>query len=116
MSKQNVVKKVSGAVADVTQDQVGSVFDAVFDVLGGLAQDQSCRIKDFGTFKVKLRAERTGTSLKDRKPIKIPPRLAMTFKLAGAFKESINAAPAKKAAKKAPAKKAPAKKAAKKKK
>ena len=109
MSKQNVVKKVSGAVADVTQDQVGSVFDAVFNVLGGLEKDQSCRIKDFGTFKVKLRAARTGTSLKDRKPIKIPPRLAMTFKLAGAFKESINTAPKKKA-KKAPAKKKAAKK------
>ena len=115
MSKQNVVKKVSGAVADVTQDQVGSVFDAVFGVLGGLEKDQVCRIKDFGSFKVKLRAARTGTSLKTGESIQIPERLAMTFKLATAFKESINAAPKKKAAKKAPAKKA-AKKATKKKK
>ncbi len=112
MSKQNVVKKVSSANDDVTQDQVGAVFDAVFGVISGLEEDQVCRIKDFGSFKVKRRAARKGTSLTpDRKQIDIPERLAMTFKLATAFKESINSAPkkAKKAAKK------PAKKKAKKK-
>jgi DNA-binding protein HU-beta len=105
MSKQNVVKKVSSAVSDVTQEQVGSVFDAVFGSLSGLEEDQVCRIKDFGSFKVKRRAARTGTSLQSGKQIKIPSRLAMTFKLATAFKESVNTAPKKKAAKKKATKK-----------
>ena len=105
MSKQNVVKKVSSANDDMTQEQVGSVFDAVFGVISGLEEDQVCRIKDFGSFKVKRPAARKGTSLTSGKQIDIPERLAMTFKLATAFKESINAAPKKKAAKKKPAKK-----------
>ncbi|MAD60900.1 MAG: hypothetical protein CMH49_05225 [Myxococcales bacterium] len=101
MSKQNVVKKVSSAVVDVTQEQAGAVFDAVFDTLAGLEEDQVCRIKDFGTFKVKRRKARSGTDLKTKKRIEIPSKLAMTFKLATAFKESINVkkkAPAKKKA------------------
>ena len=109
MSKQNVVKKVSSANDDVTQEQVGSVFDAVFNVISNLEEDQVCRIKDFGSFKVKRRAARKGTSLTSGKQIDIPERLAMTFKLATAFKESLNTAPKKKAAKK-PAKKKAAKK------
>ena len=44
-------------------------------------ENQKCQIKDFGTFKVKRRAPRKGVSLKTGKAIKIPSRLAMTFKM-----------------------------------
>ena len=37
----------------------GAVFDAVFDTLAGLEEDQVCRIKDFRTFKVKRRKARS---------------------------------------------------------
>ena len=115
MSKQNVVKKVQSAVGEgVSQEQIGSVFDATFEVLSNLEEEQRCRIKDFGTFKVKKRAARPGTSLKTKKKITIPARLAMTFKLSTTFKDSLNAPAKKKAAPKKKAAKKSAKKAKKK--
>jgi DNA-binding protein HU-beta len=109
MAKQDVIKKVQEAMGGgATQDQIGKVLDATFIALQGLIKDQSCRIKDFGTFKVKERAARTGIELSTKKKIKIPARNAMTFKIAPSFKEELN--PPKKKAKAKAKKKAPAKK------
>ena len=118
MSKQNVIKKVQESLdADVTQKDIGAVFNAVFDVLGDLNEEQSCRIRDFGIFRVKLRQERRGSTIaspgKPAKKITIPARLAMTFKISKKFKDDLPSASKKKAAAKKKA--APKKKAAKKK-
>ena len=114
MAKQDVIKAVhekfsADSKRDLTQDTIGKILDATFEAIKGLEENQKCQIKDFGTFKVKRRAPRKGVSLKTGKAIKIPSRLAMTFKMSSSFKEELNPAkkaPAKKAAKKAPAKKA----------
>jgi nucleoid DNA-binding protein len=117
MSKQNVIKRVQDSIGadNVTQQQIGAVFGAVFDVLGDLNEEQSCRVRDFGIFKVKLRKAREGSSIAAKgqkaKKIPIPARLAMTFKISKNFKEALPAVEgATTAKKKAPAKKAPAKK------
>ena len=120
MSKQNVIKNVQDSLdIDATQKDIGAVFNAIFDVLGDLDEEQSCRIRDFGIFKVKLRKERKGSTIgKPAKKITIPARLAMTFKISKKFKDDLPAAAtATSAKKKAPAKKKAAtkKKAAKKK-
>ena len=107
MAKQDVIKAVHEKMGGtVSQENIGKVLDATFDAIKGLEKDQSCRIKDFGTFKVKERAARKGTSIgkdgKAGKQIDIPARLAMTFKMASNFKEALNTpAPKKAAAKKA---------------
>lgn len=111
MSKQNVIKRVQDSLGadQVTQQQVGAVFGAVFDVLSDLDQEQSCRVRDFGIFKVKHRQARTGSSIAPKgqkaKQIKIPARLAMTFKISKNFKDSLPAVEGATTAKKAPAKK-----------
>ena len=122
MAKQDVIKAVQEKMGGtVSQEAIGKVLDATFEVIKGLGKDASCRIKDFGTFKVKERAARTGKPIKGGAPIQIPARLAMTFKMSPSFKGALNPAPAaakaaepKKAAKAEP-KKADAKKPAKKK-
>ena len=88
MSKQNVIKNVQDSLdIDATQKDIGAVFNAIFDVLGDLDEEQSCRIRDFGIFKVKLRKERKGSTIgKPAKKITIPARLAMTFKISKKFK------------------------------
>jgi len=123
MTKQDVIKKVKESMGgSLTQEQIGKVLDATFSTIRDLEQDQSCRIKDFGTFKVKERAARAGVKLGTKEAIQIPARLAMTFKMSSSFKKDLNDLPdsmfkkdskkgAKKAPKKAAAKKAPAKKA-----
>ena len=99
MAKQDVIKAVHVAMgATVTQENIGKVLEATFDVIKGLGEDQSCRIKDFGTFKVKMRAARKSQGLNNSGPTTIPARLGMTFKIASNFKESLNA-PKKKAKK-----------------
>jgi nucleoid DNA-binding protein len=114
MSKQQIVKRVQEKL-DMGEDgqQVENVLDAVFQVIGDLNEDQSCRIRDFGVFKVKQRKARKATppprkGSAERVEIEIPAHLAMTFKISKKFKERINptAAPATKAkAKKTAAKK-----------
>ena len=123
MAKQDIIKAVHEVVGDrVNQKVIEKILDATFTAISGLEEEQSCRIKDFGTFKVKRRAARKITlpnAPKGKaKPVEVPSRLAMTFKMSSKFKEALNAeAPkAKKTAKKAAKKKAPAKKKAAKKK
>jgi len=109
MSKQKIVKRVQDTLgAETSAKQIEDVLGAVFAVIGNLDEGQSCRIRDFGVFKVKKRGERKGTSLpsasgKKSKTTTIPARLAMTFKISKKFKEMINPepAPVKKKAKKA---------------
>ena len=120
MSKQNVIKRVQDSIGadEITQQEINAVFGATFDVLGDLNEEQSCRIRDFGIFKVKLRQAREGSSIatsdKPAKKIPIPARLAMTFKISKNFKEALPAVETETAApttkKKAPAKKKAAKK------
>jgi nucleoid DNA-binding protein len=94
MAKQDVIKAVQEKMGGtVSQEAIGKVLDATFEVIKDLGKDASCRIKDFGTFKVKERAARTGKPIKGGAPIVIPARLAMTFKMAPAFKTSLNPAP-----------------------
>jgi len=122
MSKQNIVSRVQSALGEdskVNQRHIEAVLGAVFDTLGDLEEDQSCRIRDFGVFKVKRREARQGNPVgknaKDGGLIEIPARLAMTFKVSKQFKESLPPAPVAEAPKKA-TKKAAKKRAARKKK
>ena len=95
MAKQDVIKAVQEKMGGtVSQEAIGKVLDATFDVIKDLGKDASCRIKDFGTFKVKERAARTGKPIKGGAAIAIPARLAMTFKMAPSFKSAMNPAPA----------------------
>jgi len=115
MSKQNVINRVQESLNDesVTQQQIGAVFNAVFETLSDLDQDQSCRIRDFGIFKVKRREAREGSKIGGEGTVQIPARLAMTFKISKNFKDALPV-PVTETKKKAP-KKAAKKKAAKKK-
>jgi len=119
MSKQNVIKRVqeslkeNDAADQVTQKNISDVFDAAFDVIGGLGEAESCRIRDFGVFTVKKREARKGNAVganAGKGPIMIPARLAMTFKISKGFKEAIPQPSAPKAKKKAAKKKAAKKK------
>ena len=53
-----------------------------------LANDQ-VRIKNFGTFKVKQRAARTGQNPRTREPINIPARRALVFVPSAGLKQSM---------------------------
>ena len=118
MSKQTVIKRVqeslkaNDAMGNVTQKNISDIFDATFDVIGGLGEAESCRIRDFGVFTVKKREARKGNAVgtNAKGPITIPARLAMTFKVSKGFKEAIPQPEPPKAKKKAAKKKAAKKK------
>ena len=61
-----------------------------------LAKGEKVQLIGFGTFEARTRNARTGKNPRTNEPIKIPAATVPAFKAGKAFKDAVNAAPAKK--------------------
>jgi DNA-binding protein HU-beta len=99
-------KELVAATAEATgmpQKCVEAILKAFMaNVVAEIAQKGKVQLIGFGTFEARARAARTGMNPQTGKPIKIAAATVPAFKPGKAFKEAVNAKPAKKkAAKKA---------------
>ena len=71
--------------------------DALLEtVKGEVAKKGKVQLIGFGTFEARTRNARTGKNPRTNEPIKIPAATVPAFKAGKAFKDAVNAAPAKK--------------------
>ncbi len=68
------------------------------NVIAEVAKKGKVQLVGFGTFEARARAARTGKNPQTGKPIKIAAATVPAFKAGKAFKEAVNAKPAKKKA------------------
>ena len=66
------------------------------DVEKAVAEKGKVQLIGFGTFEARTRNARTGKNPRTNEPIKIPAATVPAFKAGKAFKDAVNAAPAKK--------------------
>lgn len=80
-------KRVSDE-ANVSQAAVARVIKSTFDIIiEEVAKGNEVSFRDFGSFKPKECASRTGRNMKYNKPVRIPSRTVPTFEVSKAFKE-----------------------------
>lgn len=82
----NIVKDTGITKKDATQ-AVESMFDTVYEAL---KVGESVRLIDFGTFKVKDRAARTGRNPQTGEEIPIPATKAPTFEPSRKLKDAVS--------------------------
>jgi len=91
MTKNDFVNAVKEK-ADITKQSAEDISKAVFDVISeSVANGEKVAIPGFGTFEVVERAARKGRNPKTGEEIDIPASKAVKFKVAKAFKETVNA-------------------------
>ena len=95
MTKKELIRAVQQAASDaghdLTQKDVDSIIDIIFDQAAtGLAADGELKIADFGNFKVSERAARQGTNPRTGDKITIAARKVAKFKPATALKDQVN--------------------------
>ena len=88
------------AIADKTElskKDSEKALKAFIDVVGEeLKKGEKIQLVGFGTFEARTRNARTGKNPRTNEPIKIPAATVPAFKAGKAFKDAVNAAPAKK--------------------
>lgn len=74
-----------------TKAQAARVVDKLFETITrSLKKDGEVRVHGFGSWKVKKRNARTARNPQTGATVKVPARMAVTFKPATALKESVN--------------------------
>ncbi len=90
MTKVELVREVCAVCGDLRQGQVEAVVSATFEkITEALANGEEVKIKDFGNFVVKTKAERTGTNPGTGAKIVIPASKVVKFKVSKALKEEV---------------------------
>lgn len=98
MTKAELIDIVADKVDGVTKAQVSAVYDAIFETITRAVKEDEKKaytVKDFGTFKLKERAERKGVNLKTKEAIIIPASTSVGFTASKGLKEAVSK-PAKK--------------------
>ena len=96
MNKGELVKEVA-KVAKVSQKAAADVVCAFIETVEKtVAKGKKVTLVGFGTFEARTRNARTGKNPRTNEPIKIPAATVPAFKAGKAFKDAVNAAPAKK--------------------
>jgi DNA-binding protein HU-beta len=78
-SKSDLVKMVADKTGN-TQVAVKAILDATFEIIQNVAAEDSLIIRDFGVFKTKVRAARTGRNPNTGNTIQIPESKVLSFK------------------------------------
>lgn len=98
MNKHELIV-AAAAAAEMTQNDVEKALKALVDVtVAEVAKKGSVKLIGFGTFEARERAARTGKNPQTGKDIKIAAATVPVFKAGKAFKDAVNAKPAKKKA------------------
>ncbi len=99
MNKTELTNAVSEK-AEISKKDAGKAVDAVFDAIKeAVSSGDDVQVVGFGTFTVAERAAREGRNPQTGEPMKIEASKAPKFKPGKAFKEAVNAKPAKKSKK-----------------
>ena len=88
----SVAEKTSMAKKDV-EKVIAATLESIKEEVSGKGKVQ---VIGFGTFEARTRNARTGKNPRTNGPIKIPAATVPAFKAGKAFKDAVNAAPAKK--------------------
>ncbi len=81
MSKQKLAEPIYENIDACTRRQSAQTLDLVLDKIAEiLAEDGTCKIIGFGTFKVKKRAARTARNPATGEPVSVPEKTVVTFK------------------------------------
>lgn len=90
MSKQDLVEFVA-AKAGLTKADAGRALEATIEgVTTGLKKSGKVTLVGFGVFSAKQRAARNGINPLTGKPLKIPAKIAATFKAGSKLKAALN--------------------------
>lgn len=89
MTKPEFIAKVAES-ADTSKAEAERVVNAVLDtIVAALAKGDSVQFVGFGTFEVRKRQARTGINPKTKKPINIPAKKAVAFKVGKKLKDAV---------------------------
>ena len=96
MNKTELVAKIAekAEIKKVDAEKALKAFEEA--VTAELVAGGEVRLVGFGTFEARTRNARTGKNPRTNEPIKIPAATVPAFKAGKAFKDAVNAAPAKK--------------------
>ena len=98
MNKKELVAAVA-AKTEMTQVSVEKALKAIIEAtVAEVAKKGKVQLIGFGTFEARERAARTGKNPQNGKPINLAAATVPAFKAGKAFKEAVNAKPAKKKA------------------
>lgn len=89
MNKAELINKVS-EMAEVSKKEAETVITATFDAITDALKDgDKVQLVGFGSFEVKVRAERMGRNPQTKEPIPIPASKAPVFKAGKALKDAV---------------------------
>jgi DNA-binding protein HU-beta len=89
LTKPEFVAKVADATK-LTKADAERALNATLDtIVATLTKGDSVQFVGFGAFEVRTRAARTGINPKTKKPISIPAKKAVAFKVGKKFKEAV---------------------------
>ena len=98
MNKKELIV-AAAAASGLSQKDVEKALKAINEaIVAEVAKKGKVQLIGFGTFEARERAARTGKNPQNGKPIKIAAATVPAFKAGKAFKEAVNAKPAKKKA------------------
>jgi len=90
MNKTDLVEAVAKK-ADLTKADALKAVDALFEAITeGVAKEGKVAIVGFGTWAKKERAARTGINPLTKESIKIPAKMAVSFKAGSKLKDAVN--------------------------
>ena len=96
MNKTELIAAVAEKAGLTKKDVEKAVAALLETVKGEVAKKGKVQLIGFGTCEARTRNARTGKNPRTNEPIKIPAATVPAFKAGKAFKDAVNAAPAKK--------------------
>ena len=96
MNKAELIANVAATAGLTKKDAEKAINAFIESVEGALKKGDKVQLVGFGTFEARTRNARTGKNPRTNEPIKIPAATVPAFKAGKAFKDAVNAAPAKK--------------------
>ena len=76
--KQDLIDAIAEKTGD-TKASIKQILDLAFENIESMATEEGITIHNFGTFKYKTRAARTGRDPRTQQPISIPEKVKLTF-------------------------------------
>ncbi|MDR0976689.1 MAG: HU family DNA-binding protein [Prevotellaceae bacterium] len=87
MEQKEFINRLSLKVGLPTEETSQLIASLVADITGGLQEDKSVNVANFGTFEAKKRAERISVSPTTGQRLLVPPKLAIAFRPSPTLKE-----------------------------
>ena len=90
MNKAELVMAIADKTQMTKKDAEAAVVAAVEAITEALADGERVQLVGFGSFEVKMRAERTGRNPQTGAEVKIPKSKSPVFKCSKALKDAVN--------------------------